>query len=61
MIGGLVKPSVNLSIYKSLFNNYVTLGCLYAKFRWLIFHVQLSFQPLSVNVFRHLRDTFLVS
>ena len=29
---------------KGLFNNYVTLSCLYAKFRWLIFHVQLSFQ-----------------
>ena len=30
-----------------LFNKYVTLSCLYAKFRWLISHVQLSFQPLS--------------
>ena len=30
--------------YKGLFNSYVTQCCLYAKFRWLIFHVQLSFQ-----------------
>ena len=37
-------------IKKGLFNNYVTLSCLYAKFRWLISRVQLSPQPLSVNV-----------
>ena len=32
-----------------LLNNYVTLSFLYVKFRWLISHVQLSFQPLSVT------------
>ena len=30
--------------------------CLYAKFRWLISHVQLSFQPLSVIVLRPQTD-----
>ena len=30
---------------KGLFNDYVTLSCLCAKFHWLISHVQLSFQP----------------
>ena len=35
---------------KGLVNNYVTLSCLYAKFHWFIFHVQLSFQPLPVKV-----------
>ena len=28
---------------KGLFNNYVMLSCLYAKFHWLISHVQLKF------------------
>ena len=40
-----------------LFNNHVTLGCLCAIFRWLISHVQLSFQPLLVNVLRRLSDS----
>ena len=35
------------NLYKGLLNNYVTLSCLYAEFPLLIFHVQLSFQPLS--------------
>jgi hypothetical protein len=30
---------------------------LYAKFRWLISHVELSFQPQSVNVLRRLTDS----
>ena len=30
--------------------NYVTLSCLYAKFRWVKSHIQLSYQPLSNNV-----------
>ena len=34
-----------------------TLSCLYAKFRWLISHVLLSFQPLSVNVLPHKSDS----
>ena len=33
------------TITMGLFNNRVTLSSLYAKFRWLISHVQLSFQP----------------
>ena len=36
--------------YKDLFNNYVTLSCLYAKFRWL--NINLVPQPLSANVLR---------
>ena len=36
----------NMKYYKGLFNNYVMRSCLNAKFRWLISHVQLSFQPL---------------
>ena len=39
-----------------LYNNYITLSCLYAKFHWLISHVPLSFQPSLVNV-RRLRDS----
>ena len=31
------------------------LSCLYAKFHWLISHVQLSFQTLSADVFRNWR------
>ena len=33
----------------SLCNNYVTLSCLYAKFHWLISHVQLRFQPRQLT------------
>ena len=40
-----------------LFYNYMTLSCLYPKFRWLISHDRLSFQPLLVNVFRRLSDS----
>ena len=36
---------------------YVTISCLYVKFRWLISHVQRSFQPLSVNVLHRLTDS----
>ena len=32
-----------------MFNNYVTLSCLYAKFRSLISHIQLSFQALHLS------------
>ena len=32
----------------------IVLTCLCAKFHWLIFPVQLSFQPLSINVLRRL-------
>ena len=38
------------------FNNHVTQSCLYAIFRWLISHVQLSFQSLSAHVLRRLTD-----
>ena len=33
------------------------LSCLYAKFRWLIFHVQLSLYLPSFNVLRPLTDS----
>ena len=46
-----------LSTREGLLTNWVPLSCLYAKFRWLISHVQLSFQPLSVNVLRRLKDS----
>ena len=45
------------SFIKGLYNNYGTLSCLYVKFHWLISHVQLSFQPLSVNVLHRLMDS----
>ena len=35
---------------EGLFNNYITLSCSYAIFRWLISHVQLSYQTLLINV-----------
>ena len=37
-------------VIKGLFNNYVKVSCLYAKFPWLISHDQVSFQSQSVNV-----------
>ena len=42
---------------KGLFSNYVTLSCLYGRFRWVISHVQLSYQSSSVNVLRRLTDS----
>ena len=36
-------------------NKQSTWSCLYVKFRWLIFYVQLSFQPISL--LRRLRDS----
>ena len=44
-------------LHKGLVNDYVMLSCLYAKFRWLISHVQLSFQPQSVKVLRRLTES----
>ena len=43
---------IALIIYlvRGLFNNYVMLSCLYPNFRWIISYIQLSFQPLSVNI-----------
>ena len=54
---GVSSRGCFLSWGGSFFNNSVTLSCLYAKFHWLISHVQLSFQPLSVNVLYRLADT----
>ena len=42
--------------FYGLLDNYVTQSCLYAIFRWLISHVQLSFQSPSVNVRRQWTD-----
>ena len=39
-------------VHKGLLNNYVTL---YAKFHWLVSHIQLSFQPSTYSADR--RDT----
>ena len=51
-----ITPTVFTGI-KGLFNSYVTLSRLYAKFHWLISHVQLSFQPLSVTVLPRVTDS----
>ena len=40
----------------SFFNNYAMLSCLYEKFGWLSY-VQLSTQPILVNVLRRLADS----
>ena len=47
-------------LVRGLFNNYLTLSCLYAQFRWLISHVQIRFQPLFVNVLHRLTDAELL-
>ena len=44
--------------YTGLFNNYVTLSCLYATFHWSISHVQLSFQPL-LNINKGLFNNYV--
>ena len=52
----LPTKQIHVAGTKGLFNNYVTLSCLYANFHWLIPDVQLSLQPLSVNVLHQLTD-----
>ena len=42
---------------RGLLNNFVTLSWLYAKFRWLISRVQLTFQTPSLNVLHRLTDS----
>ena len=57
VIARLILKKRNNYPSKGLCNNYVTLSCLYAKFRWLITRVKLSFQSLSLNVLRRRTDS----